>query len=81
MKLLRPARVPAIGGWVGFALGIGAVATYPADDVSAQASRRMALDDVRRLVRLADPQISPDGRTVLVVVSRADYEANQFVSE
>ncbi|MDQ3996296.1 MAG: S9 family peptidase [Gemmatimonadota bacterium] len=41
----------------------------------------MTLDDVRSLVRLADPQISPDGRTVLVQLARADYDANEFRSE
>lgn len=41
----------------------------------------MTLDDTRRLVRLSAPEISPDGRTVLVSVSRPDYEANRFVSE
>jgi dipeptidyl aminopeptidase/acylaminoacyl peptidase len=43
--------------------------------------RRMTLDDVRSLVRVGDPQIAPDGRTVLVVVSRPDYDANEFRSE
>jgi dipeptidyl aminopeptidase/acylaminoacyl peptidase len=42
---------------------------------------RMTIEDVRSLVRLADPQISPDGRTVLVLVARADYDANEFRSE
>lgn len=49
-------------------------------DLSAQ-SQRMTFDDVRSLVRLTDPQISPDGRTVLVMVSRADYDANEFRTE
>jgi dipeptidyl aminopeptidase/acylaminoacyl peptidase len=49
-------------------------------ELPAQA-RRMTIEDVRSIVRVADPQISPDGRTVLVVVSRPDYEANEFRSE
>lgn len=43
--------------------------------------RTMGLDDTRHLVRVADPQISPDGRTALISVSRADYESNRFVGE
>jgi dipeptidyl aminopeptidase/acylaminoacyl peptidase len=32
-------------------------------------------------VRLSDPQLSPDGATVLVSVARPDYEANAFRAE
>jgi dipeptidyl aminopeptidase/acylaminoacyl peptidase len=42
---------------------------------------RMTLETVRTIVRLADPQVSPDGRSVLVVVSRPDYDANEFRAE
>ncbi|MFN2567098.1 MAG: prolyl oligopeptidase family serine peptidase [Gemmatimonadaceae bacterium] len=62
------------------AITCAAVALSVPARTQAQA-RRMTLDDVRTLVRLSDPQISPDGRTVLVTVSRADYEANAFRSE
>jgi dipeptidyl aminopeptidase/acylaminoacyl peptidase len=61
--------------------GLAVLCLTSAPFTSAQAQRRMVLDDVRTIVRLADPQISPDGRTVLVVASRADYEANQFNAE
>jgi dipeptidyl aminopeptidase/acylaminoacyl peptidase len=62
------------------AIACVAVATAAPADLSAQ-SPRMTLDDVRTLVRLADPQISPEGRTALVIVSRADYDANEFRAE
>lgn len=42
---------------------------------------RLQLDDVRRLVRLSEPRISPDGATVLLTVTRADYAANEFRAE
>lgn len=42
---------------------------------------RLQLDDLRRLVRLSEPRISPDGATVLVSATRADYEANEFRTE
>ena len=43
--------------------------------------RRFQLDDVKRLVRVSDPQFSPDGRQILVVVSRPDYALNGYRSE
>ena len=39
---------------------------------------RFDIDSTGRIVRLADPQISPDGRKVAVLVSRANYEENRF---
>ncbi len=44
---------------------------------AAAQSRRMNLDDLGRVVRVSDPQIAPDGKTVLVVVSRANYDDNR----
>lgn len=39
--------------------------------------RRMQLDDLGRLVRVSDPQISPDGKSIVIVVGRANYEENR----
>jgi dipeptidyl aminopeptidase/acylaminoacyl peptidase len=44
-------------------------------------SRRMELDDLGKLVGVNDPQVSPDGRSVVVVVSRPNYEKNRTESE
>jgi dipeptidyl aminopeptidase/acylaminoacyl peptidase len=44
-------------------------------------SRPIALDDLRSLVHLSDPQVSPDGSRVVVVVSRPDYEDDRFERE
>src|SRR5215813_5992246 len=43
---------------------------------SAQ-QRRMQLDDLGRLVRVSDPQISPDGKSIVIVVGRANYDENR----
>jgi dipeptidyl aminopeptidase/acylaminoacyl peptidase len=43
--------------------------------------RLLALDDLRYLAHLSDPRISPDGSKIVVVVSRPDYEDDQFVRE
>lgn len=43
-----------------------------------QAQRRMQLDDLGRIVRVTDPQIAPDGKSIVIVVSRANYEENRY---
>jgi hypothetical protein len=34
-------------------------------------SRRFELDDASHVVRIADPQFAPDGRTIVAVISRS----------
>src|SRR5262245_15107454 len=43
--------------------------------------RRMQLDDFGRLVRVSDPQISPDGKSIVIVVGRANYDENRYDSD
>jgi len=43
----------------------------------AAARRPIALEDFFRLLRVSDPQVSPDGRWVAYVVTRVDLEKNQ----
>lgn len=58
-----------------------AVLTLLVPSAGAQTPRVMTLDDAREVVRVGDPRIAPDGRTVLITVSRADYEANEWRGE
>lgn len=44
-------------------------------------AQRVDLTTAGKVVRLADPQISPDGKTILVVVSRANYTDNRYDAE
>src|SRR5258708_4143283 len=44
---------------------------------AAAQSRRMDLDDLGRVVRVSDPQIAPDLTSIVVVVSRANYDDNR----
>ncbi|HSB09350.1 MAG TPA: S9 family peptidase [Blastocatellia bacterium] len=44
----------------------------------AQSQRRMQLDDLGRIVRVSDPQISPDGKSIVTVVARANYDENRY---
>src|SRR5262249_55190847 len=52
---------------------------------SAPAARadghRITLDDVPRIARVTDPQISPDGKSVVVVVARPDYDEDRWQAE
>jgi dipeptidyl aminopeptidase/acylaminoacyl peptidase len=47
----------------------------------APAKRRMAVEDLDRLVRLSTPRISPDGKSIALVVTRADLEQNKWIPE
>ena len=42
------------------------------------AQQRFTLDDVAKLVRLSEPQISPDGRGIAFIAERADYDSNRW---
>jgi dipeptidyl aminopeptidase/acylaminoacyl peptidase len=43
--------------------------------------KRFDLSDLSRLVQLADPQIAPDGRTIVLVVGRANDAENRYDRE
>jgi dipeptidyl aminopeptidase/acylaminoacyl peptidase len=45
---------------------------------TAAAAERFDLVQNGRIVRLSDPQISPDGRSAVIVVSRANYGENRY---
>jgi len=47
---------------------------------SAQ-SRHFSADDLTKIVRIADPQISPDGKSIAVVVSRANLKEDRWDAE
>lgn len=42
---------------------------------------RFGVEHLKKLVRVADPQISPDGKTVAAVVSRPNYEDDRYDAE
>jgi dipeptidyl aminopeptidase/acylaminoacyl peptidase len=51
---------------------------------AAQASRPhvgLTIADLEKIVRVSDPQISPDDKSVVVVVSRADMKKDRFDNE
>ena len=57
-----------------------AIVAPAAPDAFAQA-RRITLDDLGSLVRVSDPQIAPDGKSIVIVVTRPNYDDNRNDSE
>ena len=45
--------------------------------LSAQA-RPLALDDLGDMSQVSSPRIAPDAKSIVVVVSRPNYEKNRF---
>jgi dipeptidyl aminopeptidase/acylaminoacyl peptidase len=45
----------------------------------AQAKRPITFDDLMKVQRISDPQVSPDGRWVAYVQAAVDFEANKVV--
>ena len=48
---------------------------------AAAQQRRIQLDDLAKVVTVSDPQISPDGKSIVCVVSRANFEEDRYDSE
>src|SRR5260221_6601314 len=58
-----------------------AVLATPAIPIRAQTVRRpMSLIDLAELPRILDPQLSPDGRSLIYMLTRADWKANRSVA-
>src|SRR5437764_14399286 len=49
--------------------------------VTALSAARFGIEHIGKIVRLSDPQIAPDGKTIAMVVSRANYEENRYDPE
>ncbi len=45
------------------------------------AQKKFEIADYAKFVNLSDPQLSPDGKSVVVVVSRPDYALNRYNAE
>jgi len=43
--------------------------------------RRIQLDDLAKVVTVSDPQISPDGKSIVCVVSRPNFEEDRYDNE
>jgi dipeptidyl aminopeptidase/acylaminoacyl peptidase len=59
-------------GWL-----IVLIALFVAAPLSSMAATPFRLDDLQRLVKLSDPQLSPDGRSVAMVVVTPDWKTDK----
>ena len=63
----------------------GLLALITAAALSAAPARadghRFTLDDLARIARVTDPQISPDGKSVVLVVARPDYDEDRWPAD
>ena len=57
------------------------VALWVLLSVSAPAAAQFRLEHIGGIVQLSDPRIAPDGRSVLVRVSRANFDDNRYEVE
>ena len=48
---------------------------------TALSAARFGIEHIGRIVRLADPQIAPDGKSIALVVSRTNFEENRYDPE
>jgi len=44
-------------------------------------TNRFTIADLARMVSISDPQISPDGKSVVIVVSRPNYDEKRYDAE
>ena len=49
--------------------------------VELQQTNRFTIADLARMVSISDPQISPDGKSVVIVVSRPNYDEKRYDAE
>ena len=59
---------------------LAAIALMPPEPLLAAEPRPMVVDDLFRFLRVSDPQVSPDGKTVVCTVGKVDLAANKVVS-
>lgn len=71
----RPSFVGLVFRVMLFATALGA------PDAALCQSRRFELADLAKLAQLADPEISPDGRFIVMVVSRPNFHDDRYDSE
>jgi dipeptidyl aminopeptidase/acylaminoacyl peptidase len=63
-------KIALVAMWLSLCVGVTV-------RVGTQA-RSFELSDLARVVRLADPQLAPDGRSIAVVVSRANLDEDRY---
>lgn len=62
-------------------VGLIVLAASQVDGQEKKARRPINLDDLAKIVRVSDPQLSPDEQSIVVVVSRPNYDKNRHDAE
>jgi hypothetical protein len=52
----------------------------PGPNAKAQA-RKIELGDFQKIVSITNPEISPDGKSIVIVVSRVNWDEDRFDSQ
>jgi dipeptidyl aminopeptidase/acylaminoacyl peptidase len=58
-----------------------ALACVPSSISNAQESRRFTVEDLLKVRRVGDPQISPDGKRVAFMIGDVNWDANKVVNQ
>jgi len=58
-----------------------ALACLPASVVSAQENRRFTVEELLKVRRVGDPQVSPDGKGVAFTIGDVNWDANKVVTQ
>jgi dipeptidyl aminopeptidase/acylaminoacyl peptidase len=75
-------RSRRVGGFEGFTLAalLGTSLTLAVAGVAGEQPRRLQLDDFSTIVQVADPQLSPDGKSIVCVVGRPNLKDDRYDS-
>jgi dipeptidyl aminopeptidase/acylaminoacyl peptidase len=57
------------------------LATLLLSAAATLSAARFGIENVGKIVRLTDPQISPDGKSISIVISRTNYEEDRYDPE
>src|SRR2546427_5474676 len=63
--------------WKAFFRALALLLVLPQIPAASAQSRRIELNDYSKIVSVSDPQISPDGRSIVVAVSRPNLEQDR----
>jgi dipeptidyl aminopeptidase/acylaminoacyl peptidase len=82
MGLPRNNRRLAVGvRWLSLWVLAWLVVTFPMARSAGAQSRNIELADFQKIVNLSSPNISPDGKSIVMIVSRANWEQDRYDSQ
>jgi Tol biopolymer transport system component len=64
-----------------FVVAVSVFVLALASIVAAQESRRFTVEELLKVRRVSDPQVSPDGKRVAFVIGDVNFDANKIISQ